>query len=101
MEQAHLLRSTNKLTMPALTFGWADQAYVSDLVEWAAMLLGITLAILKRPARQKGIVLLAWRWVVERTIAWLNRCRLSKDFEHLAKQRAAWIEWASIQPMLR
>jgi hypothetical protein len=42
------------------------------------------------------------RWVVERTIAWLNRCRrLSKDFEHLAKNSVAWIYWASIQRMLR
>ena len=31
------------------------------------------------------------RWMVERTIAWLNRCRrLSKDFEHLAKNSVAW-----------
>src|SRR5262245_53274620 len=40
--------------------------------------------------------------VVERTIAWVNRCRrLSKDVEHLAKNSAAWIYWASIQRMVR
>jgi hypothetical protein len=39
---------------------------------------------------------------IERTIAWLNRCqRLSKDYERSAKNSAAWIYWASIQPMLR
>ena len=41
------------------------------------------------------------RWVVERTIAWINRCRrLSKDFEHLAKNSVALIYWASIQRLL-
>jgi len=71
-------------------------------VEWAATLLGITLSIVKRRSNQQGFVVLARRWVVERTIAWLNRCRrLSKDFEHLAKNSEAIVYWASIQRMLR
>lgn len=87
---------------PSVTYGWADGGYAGELVEWAATLLGITLAIVKRPTNQKGFVLLARRWVVERTIAWLNRCRrLSKDYERLAKNSAGWIYWASIQRMLR
>jgi putative transposase len=87
---------------PSITYGWADQGYAGDLVEWVAVLLGITLAIVKRPAAQSGFVVLARRWVVERTIAWLNRCRrLSKDFEHHPKNSAAMVYWASIQRMLR
>jgi transposase len=87
---------------PTVTYGWADQGYASELVEWAATLLGITLAVVKRPTAQKGFVVLARRWVVERTIAWLSRCRrLSKDFEHHLKNSEAMVYWASIQRMLR
>jgi putative transposase len=71
-------------------------------VEWAAKALGITIEIVKRPADQIGFQVQPRRWVVERTIAWVNRCRrLSKDYERLAKNSAAWIYWASIQRMLR
>lgn len=41
-------------------------------------------------------------WVVERTLAWLNRCRrLAKDFENLSRNALAFIRPASIRLMLR
>ncbi len=44
----------------------------------------------------------AWRWVVERTIAWINRCRrLAKDYENLNRSALAFIRLASIRLMLR
>jgi putative transposase len=87
---------------PAVTYAWADQSYRGDLIEWAAKVLGITIEIVTRPADQVGFQVQPRRWVVERTIAWINRCRrLSKDVERLAKNSAAWIYWASIQRMLR
>lgn len=87
---------------PDVTHAWADQSYAGDLLEWAAKVLGITIEIVRRPTDHQGFVLLARRWVVERTIAWVNRCRrLSKDFERLVKNSAAMIYWASIQHMLR
>jgi len=96
-----VLNETHDLC-PSVTHGWADQSYAGDLLEWAAKVLGITIEIVKRPAEQVGFLVLPRRWVVERTIAWINRCRrLSKDFEHLAKDSVAWIYWASIQRMLR
>ena len=85
-----------------MTFGWAGQAYAGELVEWAATLLGVTLSIVKRPTNQQGFVVLARRWVVERSIAWLNRCRrLSTYFEHHLKNSEAMVYWASVQRMLR
>ena len=47
-------------------------------------------------------VVLPKRWVVERTIAWLNRCRrLAKDWECLNQNALAFLRWASIRLMLR
>jgi transposase len=42
------------------------------------------------------------RWIVERTIAWLNRCRrLAKDWENLNRKGLAFLRLASIRLMLR
>src|ERR1700681_4909634 len=42
------------------------------------------------------------RWVIERTLAWLNRCRrLSKDFEKTIASAEAWVLLASIRVLSR
>ena len=49
-----------------------------------------------------GFVVLPKRWIGERTIAWLNRCRrLAKDWECLNRKALAFLRLASIQLMLR
>jgi transposase len=56
----------------------------------------------KRSDQAVGFEVLARRWVVERTLAWLNRCRrLAKDLENLTKSAVAFIRLASIRLMLR
>ncbi len=56
--------------------------------------------IVKRSDHAKGFVVLPRRWVVERTIAWLNRCRrLSKDWENLNRKALAFLRLASIRLM--
>ena len=58
--------------------------------------------IIKRSDQAKGFVVLPRRWVVERTIAWLNRCRrLAKDWENLNREALAFLRLASIRLMLR
>jgi transposase len=53
--------------------------------------------IIKRSDHAKGFVV-----VVERTIAWLNRCRrLAKDWENLNRKALAFLRLASIRLMLR
>jgi transposase len=48
--------------------------------------------IIKRSDQAKGFVVLPRRWVVERTIAWLNRCRrLAKDWENLNRKALAFL----------
>ncbi len=47
-------------------------------------------------------VVLPKRWIVERTIAWLNRCRrLAKDWERMNQNAVAFLRWASVRLMLR
>ena len=57
--------------------------------------------IVKR-SDQKGFAVLPKRWIVERTLAWLNRCRrLAKDWENLNHKALAFLRLASIRLMLR
>ncbi|MBL8796520.1 MAG: transposase [Planctomycetia bacterium] len=59
-------------------------------------------AIVRRPKGSKGWVRLPKRWIVERTFAWLGRCRrLSKDYERSLLVSEAWIRIAMIRIMLR
>ena len=58
--------------------------------------------IVKRSDRVTGFVVLPKRWIVERTLAWLNRCRrLAKDWENLNRKALAFLRLASIRLMLR
>jgi transposase len=58
--------------------------------------------IVKRSDQAKGFQILPKRWVVERTFAWLGRCRrLAKDFENLTRIALAFVKLASIRFMLR
>lgn len=62
----------------------------------------LSVEIVKRSDTANGFEVLPRRWVVERTLAWLNRCRrLAKDFETLTRNALAFIKLASIRLMLR
>jgi transposase len=68
----------------------------------AKILPRLSIEIVKRSDTAKGFEVLPRRWVVERTLAWLNRCRrLAKDFENLSRNAVAFIRLASIRLMLR
>src|SRR5262249_32580934 len=58
--------------------------------------------IVKRSDQARGFVVLPKRSIVERTLAWLNRCRrLTKDWENLNRTALAFLRLASIRLMLR
>jgi len=81
---------------------WADATYRGTLIVWVSMMFGILVQPVLRPAGQKGFVVQARRWVVERTFAWLTHCRrLSKDYERLTASSEAWIYLAMTRLMLR
>jgi transposase len=61
----------------------------------------VDLEIVKR-ADAARFTVLPRRWIVERTIGWLNRCRrLAKDWECLNRNALAFLRWASIRRMAR
>ncbi|GGB14211.1 hypothetical protein GCM10011491_47130 [Brucella endophytica] len=62
----------------------------------------VNVEIVKRSDQAKGFIVLPRRWVVERTFAWLNRCRrLVKDWECLNTRALAFLKLASIRLMMR
>ena len=62
----------------------------------------VDLGIVKRSDAAEGFTVLPKRWIVERTIAWLNRCRrLAKDWECLNRNALAFLRWASVRLMVR
>jgi transposase len=68
----------------------------------AEILPRLSVEIVKRSDQAQGFKVLPKRWVVERTIAWLGRCRrLAKDFENLTRIATAFIRLASIRLMVR
>jgi putative transposase len=87
---------------PRLCLIWADQGDKPHLVEWAKAVGRWAVEIVARPAGTKGFAVLPRRWVVERTFAWLGRCRrLSKDYEALPATHEAWVHLGMIHLMLK
>ena len=61
-----------------------------------------TIEIIKRSDTAQGFEVLPRRWVVERTFAWLGRCRrLAKDFEATIASAVAWAFVAHIRTLTR
>lgn len=86
---------------PLLTLMWADGGYSGKLVDWVQEYFGIKLEIVKRSDDVKGFEILPWRWIVERTLAWISRNRrMSKDYERLPKTTESWVYLAMTSLML-
>ena len=62
----------------------------------------VSVEVVERSDAAKGFVVIPERWVVERSIAWLNRCRrLAKGWECLNRSGLAFLRWASVRLMAR
>ena len=60
------------------------------------------LEIVSKPKDSKGFTVLYRRWVVERTFAWMSRCRrLAKDFERCLESSLAWVQLAACRFLMR
>ena len=91
-------------SFPAVSHWFADGGYAGDKV--ACDLLDMepspTIEIVRRPNEAVGFVVIARRWVVERTFAWLGRCRrLAKDWEETILSSESWLLIASIRRATR
>jgi putative transposase len=89
---------------PFLRRLFADSAYAGPIFRDGAArtMRSLVVEIVKRSDHAKGFVVQPKRWIVERSIAWLNRCRrLAKDWENRNHNALAFLRLASIRLMLR
>ena len=88
---------------PSLQVLFADGGHAGNKLQTALQAIQAPrLEIVRRPQKAKGFVVIARRWVVERTFAWLERCRrLAKDWEKRLVSSEAWLLIASIQRQMR
>ena len=83
---------------PRLARVWADGVYSGRLVEWAEKTAQFVLDIVCKPRGQIGFSVLPWRWIVERTFAWLGNYRRlslihSQQFQSLQERDATSGDW--------
>lgn len=88
---------------PWLRHVFADGGYAGQKLRDALTGMGAwTVEIIKRSDTAKGFKVLPRRWVVERTFAWLGRCRrLAKDWEKSIESSTTWALIASIRMIIR
>jgi len=88
-EVGRLADAIQEATGESVTLAYVDQGYTGHTPAEAAKEQGITLEVVKLPEAKHGFVLLPRRWVVERSFAWVTRCRrLVKDYERYASTLA-------------
>lgn len=81
---------------------FADSKYHNfKLYEWVDEHADFEMQIVRRPPDKQGWVKLPLRWTVERTYAWLTKCRrLTADREKSVRSSEAFVRLAMIQLML-
>ena len=82
---------------PRVTMSFVDGGYQGEEAQRSAYEASrISITVVKRTDKQiKGFIVLPKRWVVERTLGWINRARrLSKDFEATLESSLAWLQLA-------
>ena len=89
---------------PTVTRLWADGGYQGPKLAAKLEELGLAdlLEIVEKPKDSNGFTVLYRRWVVERTFAWMSRCRrLAKDFERTLESSLAWVHLAACRFLIR
>jgi len=97
-----LLKSIRS-SFPWLRHVFADGGYAGPKLRGALKKIGRwTIEIVKRSNTAEGFEVLPRRWVVERTFAWLGRCRrLAKDWEKTIASAECWLLIAHIRRVTR
>jgi len=96
-----VLDKRTRRRFPFIETIFADGGYRGPRAAAAAARTGSwTLKIVKRRDAAIGFEVIPKRWIVERTLAWISRCRrLGRDFERYARTVAAFIRLAMIRIM--
>jgi transposase len=104
VDSVQLPRSEQRLR----DLGYSDQELVVKLSNYAGLKGALekigrwTLEIVKRSDMAKGFEIIPRRWVVERTFAWLGRCRRkAKDWEETIASAEAWLLISHIRRVVR
>jgi len=98
-----LLKTLPQVLFKRLKRIWADGGYRGEFVDWVTKTFKkIVVDITLRSDDLKGFEVIPWRWVVERSFAWLGAYRrLSKDYEFFTELSESMIYLASIHRLLR
>ena len=84
---------------PFLARCWADRAYAGERVATASP---VTIALVGAAENQKGFAVHPRRWVIERTFAWIGRCRrLARDHEATTSSALAFFVLAAAMILVR
>jgi putative transposase len=94
---------TESEAFPRLAKVYADNKYHNHaLYAWMQENVNYVLEIVRQHKDQDGFKVLPQRWVVERTFAWLGRCRrLSKEYERRTDTSETIIKISMIHLMLK
>jgi putative transposase len=98
-----VLGKLSKASFPRLEKLWADNKYHNHALNaWVSEHGWYVIEVVSRPPGSKVFEVIKWRWVVERTFAWLGRCRIhSRDYERRTDSSEAQVQISMIQLMLR
>jgi transposase len=98
----HVLKSI-RYTHPWLRHIFADGGLAGPKLKGALEKIGCwTVEIIKRSDKAEGFEVIPRRWVMERTFAWLGRCRrLAKDWEKSIQLAKSWLLIAHIRLVTR
>lgn len=81
---------------------FADGGYSGTLIDFARRWGNWAVQIVKRSDDASSFKVLPKRWIVERTLAWIGRCRRnSKDYEQLTDSGESMVYITMIALMLR
>lgn len=91
---------------PRMELILADSGYAGQLQEWVEEMRDdynqIEMRIVKRNEEQVGFEVQPWRWIVERTFAWISKNRrMSKDYEVYTGTSEAFVYMAMTRIMLK
>ena len=101
-EVGKLADAVQEATGETVELIYVDQGYTGEKPAEAASAHGIELCVVKLDEAKRGFVLLPKRWVVERSFAWMTRCRrLVKDYERYAATLAGFHIIAFVCIMLK